>query len=142
MTTSIGIDTLDRSVHNANTWISDLTAELGEDKRTCYRVLRTFLHLLRDRLTIEEGAHLAAQLPHLWRGVFYEGWVPNRVPETYRDRETFLRRFAEEAQLAGTTEASLAAEACAQVLRSHIDEGQFRHVLDMLPSALLPILEA
>ncbi|HWC28193.1 MAG TPA: DUF2267 domain-containing protein, partial [Solirubrobacteraceae bacterium] len=66
----------------------------------------------------------------------------NRVPETYRDRETFLRRFAEEAQLAGTTEASLAAQACAQVLRSHIDEGQFRHVLDMLPSALLPILEA
>lgn len=141
MTTSTGIDALDRTVHNANRWISDLAGELGEDRRTCYRILRGFLHLLRDRLTTEEGAHLAAQLPHLWRGVFYEGWSPSRTPDSYRDRDTFLRRLAEEAQLAGTTEASLAAEACARVLRSHIDEGEFRHVLDVLPGALLPLFE-
>ncbi len=141
MTTSTGIDALDRSVQNANTWISDLGAELGEDRRASYRMLRAFLQLLRDRLTIDEGAHLAAQLPHLWRGVFYEGWVPSRTPQTYRDRETFLRRFAEEAELVGTTEASLAAQACAKVLRGHIDEGEYRHVLDVLPSALLPLFE-
>ncbi len=141
MTASTGIDALDRSVQNATTWVSDLGAELGEDKRASYRMLRAFLQLLRDRLTIEEGAHLAAQLPHFWRGVFYEGWVPSRTPDTYRDRETFLRRFAEDAQLVGTTEASVAAEACAKVLRSHIDEGEFRHVLDVLPSGLLPLLQ-
>lgn len=141
MTASTGIDALDRSVQNATAWVSDLTAELGEDKRTSYRVLRAFLHLLRERLTIDEGAHLAAQLPHLWRGVFYEGWTPSRTPDTYRDRDTFLRRLAEEAQLAGPTEASLAAQACANVLRSHIDEGEFRHVLEVLPSTLRPLFE-
>ena len=141
MTASTGIDALDRSVQNATAWVSDLTAELGEDKRTSYRVLRAFLHLLRERLTIDEGAHLAAQLPHLWRGVFYEGWTPSRTPDTYRDRDTFLRRLAEEAQLAGPTEASLAAQACANVLRSHIDDGEFRHVLEVLPSTLRPLFE-
>lgn len=141
MSVSSGVDTLDRSIHNANAWLNDLTDELGEDRRSVYRMLRGFLHLLRDRLTVEEGAHLAAQLPHLWRGVFYENWVPARTPETYRDRDTFLRRFADEAQLAGSTEASLAAEACAKVLRAHIDEGEFRHILETLPSALVALLE-
>ena len=141
MTVSSGVQALDRSIHHANSWLSDLTEELGEDRQTVYRMLRAFLHLLRDRLTVEEGAHLAAQLPHLWRGVFYEGWVPTRTPETYRDRDTFLRRLADEAQLAGSTEASLGAEACAKVLREHIDEGEFRHVLEVLPSALVPLFE-
>lgn len=90
---------------------------------------------------MEEGAHLAAQLPHLWRGVFYEGWAPSRTPESYRDRDTFLRRLADEAQLAGVTEASLGAEACAKVLQAHIDGGEFRHVLEVLPSPLVPLFE-
>ena len=141
MTTSTGIAPLDRSVHNANTWLSDLAAEAGDSRETAYRMLRTFLPLLRDRLTIDEAAHVAAQLPHIWRGVFYAGWVPSRTPETYRDHDTFLTRFAEQAQLAGPTEASLAAQACAKVLRSHIDEGEFRHIRAVLPDALLPLFE-
>ena len=68
--------------------------------------------------------------------MFYEAWTPSRTPETYRDRDTFLRQFAEQAQLAGPTEASLAVEACAKVLRAHIDEGEVRHVLELLPRAL------
>ena len=95
MAVSTRIEGLDRAVHAANEWLSDLMAEIGEDRRSAYRMLRAFLHLLRDRLTVEERAHLAAQLPHLWRGVFYEGWVPSRTPDSFRDRETFLQRFAE-----------------------------------------------
>lgn len=141
MTTSTGITALDRSVQNANTWINDLSAELGESRETAYRVLRAFLPLLRDRLTVDEAAHVAAQLPHLWRGVYYAGWVPSRTPETYRDHDTLLQRLAEHAQLAGPTEASLAAEACAKVLRAHIDEGEFRHIRDVLPESLLALFE-
>lgn len=69
--------------------------------------------------------------------MFDEGWVPNRTPDGYRDRKTFLERFADEAQLAGTTEASIGAEACARVLRVHVDEGESRHILAALPSGLL-----
>jgi uncharacterized protein (DUF2267 family) len=142
MTVSTGVDSLDRSTHNANVWLNDLVDELGEDRHAVYRVLRAFLHLLRDRLPSEEGAHLAAQLPHLWRGVFYDGWTPSRTPESFRDRDTFLTLLADEAQLADSTEASHAAEACAKVLRAHIDERELRRVLAVLPGALVPLLAA
>jgi uncharacterized protein (DUF2267 family) len=142
MTVSTGVDSLDRTIHNSNAWLVDLEEQLGEDRESVYRMLRAFFHVLRDRLTIEEGAHLASQLPHLWRGVFYEAWTPARTPATIRNRDTFLREFAEQAQLTGSTEASLAVEACAKVLRAHVDEGEVRQVLDLLPHALAPLFES
>jgi uncharacterized protein (DUF2267 family) len=99
-------------------------------------------HFERGRPTAAGPAHLASQLPHLWRGVFYESWAPSRTPETYRDRDTFLRHFADQAQLTGSTEASLAVEACARVLRAHVDEGEVRHVLNLLPRALAPLFDS
>jgi hypothetical protein len=90
-----GLDTFDRSVQKSNEWLKDLMERLGtDDRRYAYRVLRAHFHLLRDRLTVDEAAQLAAQLPHLLRGVFYEGWDPSRTPETYRHREEFLSRLA------------------------------------------------
>lgn len=95
-----GLDVFDRSVHKTNEWLNDLARRLGsDDRRYAYRVLRAYFHVLRDRLTVDERAQLAAQLPHLLRGVFYEGWDPSRTPETYRDRDTFLARLADGAQL-------------------------------------------
>lgn len=139
MTISIGVDSLDRSVDDADAWLSDLVDQVGEDRQAVYRMLRAFLHLLRDRLPTEDGARLAAQLPHFWRGVYYDGWCPSRTPESFRHRETFLTLLADEAQLDSSLDASHAAEACATVLRAHIDEGEFRHVIDVLPGALVPL---
>ena len=49
-------------------------AALGtDDRQDAYRAVRGVLHTLRDRLPVEESAQLAAQLPTLLRGVFYEG---------------------------------------------------------------------
>ena len=133
-----GLESFDRSVHKINEWLKDLMERLGtDDRRYAYRVLRAYFHLLRDRLTVDE----AAQLPHLLRGVYYEGWDPSRTPETYRDRETFLARLAERAQLAGPTEASVAAEAATQVLRARITEGEVEDVLHVLPASIRTLLE-
>ena len=137
-----GLDVFDRSVHKTNEWLKDLMERLGsDDRRYAYRVLRAYLHVLRDRLTVDEAAQLAAQLPHLLRGVFYEGWDPSRTPETYRDRETFLARLAERAQLAGPTEASVAAEAATAVLRERVAEGEVEDVLQLLPASIRTILQ-
>ena len=38
------------------------------------------LHTLRDRLTVDVAAKLAAQLPTLIRGIYYEDWDPSRTP--------------------------------------------------------------
>jgi uncharacterized protein (DUF2267 family) len=136
-----GLEVIDRNIHQTNAWLNDLATELGtEDRQHAYRVLRAFFHVLRDRLTVEEAADLAAQLPHLLRGVYYEGWKPSKTPETYRDRETFLARLAEGALLAGETEASLAAEGASRVFRQHVSAGEFADVLEMLPADLRALL--
>lgn len=137
-----GLDSFDRSVHKSNEWLKELMERLGtDDRRYAYRVLRAYFHLLRDRLTVDEAAQLAAQLPHLLRGVFYEGWDPSRTPETYRDRETFLSRLAERAQLAGPTEASVAAEAATEVLRTRVTGGEVDDVLQILPGPIRSLLQ-
>lgn len=136
------VDAVERSVHKTNEWLTDLAAELGyDDREEVWRILRAYLQLLRDRITIDEGAHLAAQLPHTLRGVFYEGFDPSRVPDKLRDRETFLARLAERAQLTRPTEASLAVEAASRTLRRHVTAGELDEVLSQLPEPIRALLQ-
>jgi uncharacterized protein (DUF2267 family) len=104
-------------------------------------VLRAYLQVLRDRLTIDEAAQLAAQLPHLLRGVFYEGFDPGGQPEKIRDRDVFLSRLAARGQLADTGEAAAAAAAVTRVLRRHISAGEIEDVLSQLPTEIREVLD-
>ena len=98
--TTTRVDIIDRSVEKAHIWVNDVAEELGtEDRQHAYRVLRAFLHALRDHLSVDEAAALAAQLPIFVRGVYYEGWDPSRTPERARDMDSFLTRVADEAGL-------------------------------------------
>jgi len=106
-----------------------------------YRSLRAVLHALRDRIGVNETAQLAAQLPMVLRGAFYEDWVPARVPATYRDREEFLSRIMREAGLAGETEASYAATAVIAVLSRHVSEGELEDVVRALPENLRTLFQ-
>jgi uncharacterized protein (DUF2267 family) len=135
------VDIIERNVEKAHLWLNDLADELEtDDCQAAYRVLRAFLHAVRDRLTVDEAAQLAAQLPELIRGIYYEGWVPSRTPLRYRSKDDFLRRIATEALLAGETEASYAATAAARVLHRHVSEGELEDVLGMLPKGLRAVV--
>lgn len=137
------VDVIGRNVEKTHIWLRELADELGYDnERDAYRVLRAYLHTLRDRLTVNEAAQLAAQLPELIRGIFYEGWVPAHVPQTYRQPEEFLRRVAEEGVLAGETEASFACDGMARLLARHISEGELEDVIAVLPEPLRPFVRA
>jgi uncharacterized protein (DUF2267 family) len=141
--TTTHVDIIDRSVEKTHIWLNDLAGELAtEDGHHAYRVLRAFLHALRDHLPVNEAAQLAAQLPIFVRGVFYEGWDPSRTPEHSRDLDSFLARIASEARLAGETEASFAAVAASRVLRRHISAGEADSVLHVLPGHLRELLGA
>ena len=141
--TTTRVDIIDRSVEKAHVWLNDLAEELAtEDGHHAYRVLRAFLHALRDHLSVDEAAALAAQLPIFVRGVFYEGWDPSRTPEHARDLDSFLQRIASEARLAGETEASFAASAANRVLSRHISAGELKSVLRMLPEHLREFLRS
>jgi uncharacterized protein (DUF2267 family) len=140
---SVGsVDAIERSVHKTNEWLHQLEAELGtEDREDAWRVLRAYLQLLRDQLTVDEAAQLAAQLPLVLRGVFYEGFDPGHPSAKLRDRDEFLARLAERARLSDIAEAERATEAATRVLRPHITEGELEDILAQLPTELRAVLQ-
>jgi uncharacterized protein (DUF2267 family) len=136
------VDSIDRTVHETNEWLAELSRELQTDDRAeAWRVLKAYLQVLRDRLTIDEAAQLAAQLPQLLRGAFYEGFDPGHQPEKIRDRETFLARLAERAGSADMDQVARAAAAATRVLRRHVSAGEMEDVLSQLPAEIRAVLD-
>lgn len=129
----------DRALTTAHTWVSDVARAIGtDDRRFAYRVLRAWLHTLRDRLTVDGAAHFAAQLPELLRGVFYDGWEPSRVPVRYGIDE-YTRRFAEQARIPAGDVPRMAATVTYAV-GAHLSPGQLAGALAQLPHKLRGLL--
>jgi uncharacterized protein (DUF2267 family) len=123
------------TIEKAGRWIDDLMTEMGtSDARQAYSVLRAVLHVLRDRLTVDEAVNLGAQLPVLVRGFYYDGWRPQGRPAKYRHKSEFLSRVAEAYGGLSATEQELAVEAVFRLLSRHITGGEVRHVRDQLPA--------
>ena len=72
---------LDHAIHTATEWVDAVAAQFGTgDHQFVHRIIRAWLHGVRDRLAVVEAVHLGAQLPELLRGIYYEGWDPLAVP--------------------------------------------------------------
>jgi uncharacterized protein (DUF2267 family) len=128
-----GLEVFDTTVQRTNIWLNEIAEQLGPDRQRAYHALRAVLHTLRDRLTVDEAAHLSAQLPMLVRGLFFEGWHPAHKPEKMRTGEDFLARI--QAELVGIQPINpeAAARAVFAVLDRHVTPGAGMHVKDMLP---------
>jgi uncharacterized protein (DUF2267 family) len=137
---STGVNSLDHAMDKANAWLADIDAGFGtDDRQLAYRVLRAWLHCLRDRLSVEVAAHFAAQLPELLRGVFFDGWNPSRVPQKY-DRPEYVTRFAREARIRDS-EVAKAAGIVTTVARQHMSAGVVAQAFERLPAGLRAVLE-
>jgi uncharacterized protein (DUF2267 family) len=134
-----GIDSLDRSIDKTNIWLADVATSFGtEDRRLAYRVTRSWLHTLRDRLPVTVAAHVAAQLPELLRGVFYDGWNPSKVPIKY-DRDEYISRFARDAQI-HHTEVPNAGRLVTAAMCRHMSAGVVNEALGVLPADIRALL--
>ena len=92
-----GLEVFDDTIQKTNIWLKDIMESLGRDnRRLAYRALRAVLHALRDRMTVEEAAHLSAELPMLVRGIFYEQYRPADMPVKIRDQQEFLDTINQE----------------------------------------------
>jgi uncharacterized protein (DUF2267 family) len=131
-----GLEVFDRTIHKTNIWLRDLMEILGcSDRQQAYLALRATLHALRDRLTIEEVAQLAAQFPMLIRGLYYEGWDPTGKPVKERHADEFLARVNQELR-PYEIDAELAARSVFLVLANRISEGEIVDVEHVLPKEI------
>jgi uncharacterized protein (DUF2267 family) len=136
-----GVDSLDRSIDKTNAWLADVAASFGtEDRRLAYRVSRSWLHTLRDRLPVPIAAHIAAQLPELLRGVFYEGWNPSKVPIKY-GKDEYIARFAKDAQI-HHSEVARAGRLVSSAFGKHLSPGAMNEALGALPADIRRLVAA
>jgi uncharacterized protein (DUF2267 family) len=103
----------------------------AEVKRTAAAVL----HALRDRLTVEEAAQVAAQFPRELRTVWDEGERPGRRPQKMH-RTEFYRRVMEEAALPTVRQARWMTLAVFAALKELLSPGEAEDVLAQLPKDL------
>lgn len=131
-----GLSAFDNTIHTTNVWLQDLMDYLGTDRQRAYLALRAVLHALRDRLTVEEAADLAAQLPMLVRGFYYEGWHPHGKPLKERTREEFLAHVARAFQDDPCVDLEGVVRAVFQVLARHVSAGEIEDIKSSLPAAI------
>ena len=131
-----GLEVLDSSLQRTHIWLDEVMAELGPDRRLAWHALGAVLRALRDRLSLELNAHLAAQLPLMLRGLYFDQWTPGALARPGRSWEAFLQQIAD--GLANTRPLG-AADAAATVFRAlsrHLTEGQVSKVLASLPDSI------
>jgi uncharacterized protein (DUF2267 family) len=126
------------TLQTTNVWLNDILERLGwgEDRYRAYHALRAVLHALRDRLPVDQAAALAAQLPMLVRGFYYEGWHPHGKPVKERHKEEFLAHIAAAFRDDPDVDPERVTRVVFQVLAKHVTAGEIEGVKRTLPSEL------
>lgn len=122
-----------RAGEQLHLWVKELQQRGGfTDEEQALRVFRVVLHELRDRLTVTEAADLAAQLPVLVRGIYYEGWRPSTVPHKIHSKQKLIDEVVVKL-LPDTVPAEPAIRNVFAILAHHCDPGEIADVIAQLP---------
>lgn len=126
------IDIVNHNIKTINTWLKDISEELGGiGEEAAWGHLKAVLQTVRDRITVDEAADFAAQLPMIVRGLYFEGWRPAETPHKWRDRQEYLDAFTHKLENAGSGEEIL--KAVLRVLDRHLDSNELIRVKEMHP---------
>jgi uncharacterized protein (DUF2267 family) len=121
-------------------WLDEIMRQLGrDDERKALRALRAGLHLIRDRLPDAEAVQLAAQIPTLLRGIYYDGWRPGSERSRPHGRQEILDEMREHLDRDATLDPELVLRAVIRVLAWHVTAGELDDVSHTLPRPLAEI---
>lgn len=139
---NVGYKTFDTTAEKTNQVLKTIEEVYGwpkERREQSYHALRAVLHALRDRLSVQEASDLAAQLPMLIRGLYFEGWKPSKVP-VKMDREEFLQRVRREFpfEIKGDMEGLV--KTVLNALSRYVTKGELEDIKSNLPKDLTPVL--
>ena len=131
-----GHHTFDHALQEANIWLKAVEKQLHCSEHEAYQALRVTLHALRDRLPQENAVKLAAQLPMLIRGVFYEGWQMGGTTSDLHNAEEFSRRVKDDLPVGFPLDGKAVAKGVFEVLWERLDPGESAKITDLLSPSL------
>jgi uncharacterized protein (DUF2267 family) len=133
-------EVLSRTVQETDSWLEELREDLGlENHSQSYGALRSVLHALRDRLTVDMAVHLSAQMPVLLAGIYFDGWKPSQTPNDIERWDEFVADVALRAAGHDELDPNLAAQAVFALLERRLTPGQVEKVVGELPKQLQEI---
>lgn len=136
MTTN-GLAVFDTTLQKTHIWLDEIMGELAVDRQGAWHVLGVVLRAVRDRIPLELGANLSAQLPLLVRGAYYDQFRPEDIPMPIRHWTDFVAVLALGiGDVDPPVPAAAAAEAVFGVLSRHIDPDEIRKVQQALPQEM------
>lgn len=131
------VPALEHTTHTTQKWLLELTEEGGfQDPSQAYSAMRAALHAIRDRLTPDEAADLAAQLPMMVRGFYYEGYRPSLAPSPERTPEEFLDHVRASLTRNQTIDPEHAVTTVLRFLERKIGSGEMDDVRGMIPAEI------
>ena len=126
----------------ATVWVKDMMSELPTpDPEKALHALRAGLQALRDRLSVDEAAQLAAQLPLLVRGLFFEGWDPSGKPLRLRHKAEFLALVREKYRPREDAPPEQIVAALFRVLARRVSGGEISDVVASLPGEIAKVAD-
>jgi len=131
------LNQITHAVEAINEWLGELMDLLNwDDRGRAYRALYAVLPALRDHLPVNESAHLAAQLPLIVRGIFFDSWHPAGQPVRDRAGDAFIAHIEQTfLQTAGANPEQIAT-AVFTLLERHVSAGEIDHVKKALPDGV------
>lgn len=121
-----------KTLKSTNLWLKEIGRIIGADKRHSYHVLMAVLHAIRDRLSINQNANFAAQLPLLIRGIYFQNWNPGERGAR-RSKKQFTAEIAKALESTTPVEAKDACRAVFHVLDHYVSPEELGKVKQSLP---------
>ena len=131
---STKVRSLDRSIQSSIQWLNDIQSELKwPDEERVYSATKAMLHTLRDRMIVDETFELAAQMPLLIKGIFFDGYDPSGKPLEIRSREKFFDTIQERFDKASGLDGETITRAVLKVLYKRVGAGEMDDVMNAMP---------
>ncbi|MDF9797748.1 uncharacterized protein (DUF2267 family) [Catalinimonas alkaloidigena] len=132
---------IDKFAQEGHTFVHELSNELGHsgEDEAISRLLRSVLHVLRDRITMSESLDLLAQLPMFLKAVYVEQWKYREKPLKFESMEEFCQHVKDEQSRMGESDfqwnepTDELVKRTFVALRKYLTQGEAKHVIDQLP---------
>lgn len=138
----------DKFAQEGNEYLNELAADLGhpEEMGQTYILLRSVLHVVRDRIMISESFHVLSQLPMFLRGLYVEHWEYRETPLKIDSLEEFKNAVKQEQAKLGEQQfdwGQSTEDLISMILTSlgvhYLTEGQLQHIASQMPKDLQPL---